>query len=255
MELEKTTLRAKLHHFCLDNFHFSCVGNDFDARWKEALGFRNTSSASLVEILTFEDTSTADGEVDVVENLHDMLFKADQLMLVFFDASTVEKIIFQGEHSSSDWFQVRNIVSTSMWDLNQMSCATAHLGFIDNQFRFELSSHNRTRFYFKLACEGEEDGCAVLFSPTNLPTGVDTLKEALQFHIYTLDIVDEWKKYFTFGSYTGIDFEGFFEGTLCTSFDRQSFRARFLRVFPECLSYNVQSLAIARQLGAHRGLI
>ncbi len=151
----------------------------------------SVSNASLDDILASEDLATVDSGIHVIANLHDALFNANLVMLLVFDATNVAEVVFQGAYSAFDWFQINNVFSSSLWDLSPAASSNAEIGIQNNRFKFELSSADRTKFYFQLDCK-ETRQCRVLFTPTGNPVDPAVMKEAWQFHLYVADFNVYW---------------------------------------------------------------
>ena len=203
----------------------------------------NTSFTELVQIAT-DDQSNPNEIVSsftlnnnfISASFHDDFFNAAEIIIALFNKSneSIIELRFRGVNHFSNWFQAENLISSSLWNISQISQSDNFtFGYRGNKFRFEINKNrisvqnDGNLAYFSIECPLDVGNfCNIFYSNSQQPVLPNGLKIARSLAIFGKKyIYQNWRLIFRYSFDPNlIAFEQFFFNDSAVGFDQTWYR-------------------------------
>ncbi len=199
--------------------------------WDMILHYVAFSGSNIEHLVIHEEDPNASNSPNFVHaNFQDEISKSAIIMVVVAGNEAISELVFRSAKDAFDWFSTDNIMSSSLWNIDQSSSFLFHFGYVDRRFRFEItesdSTHaNDARGFFALGCDSDPNGllgssaspCTILYSPHANSHNYADMTSANSVGIYKKSYPHEDHLAFRFSSFSKVDFLEFFNGEVSKS--------------------------------------
>ena len=203
--------------------------SDEHTGWKVELVYSQISRISFADLLINLKFDNEGNFVD--EEIHNNLYNADDILLVFYaeDGSVKEELMFEGVKHVWNWFDAEHVQSSSHWDIfRHLDFTCFSLNPDPNNFTFEVTRNVggscEQTIHFRVVrndteCEkssdhgrGQQKTGALIFSEFKYPVLPADTSAAFKVKILTRNLtVDDYKLVFIIGAFAGVDAYAFYK--------------------------------------------